>query len=168
MRTWYKEITTEERQQKDFRPLARTRGNSRLRTSLTRQSAEDDILRQAQSFTAGENVTKERKNVALRFARTRGNSRVRTSLSTPKNAQDNACAFFGAEDEIRTRATVSHTTPLAGEPLEPLGYFCIAQLKSLIQKAILLYHIFFTLSKLFRVKKKKSFFIFDAKFENQA
>ena len=32
--------------------------------------------------------------------------------------------IFGAEDEIRTRATVSHTTPLAGEPLEPLGYFC--------------------------------------------
>ena len=37
-------------------------------------------------------------------------------------------SFFGAEDEIRTRATVSHTTPLAGEPLEPLGYFCKAQL----------------------------------------
>ena len=38
-------------------------------------------------------------------------------------------SFFGAEDEIRTRATVSHTTPLAGEPLEPLGYFCILALK---------------------------------------
>ena len=32
----------------------------------------------------------------------------------------------GAEGEIRTRATVTGTTPLAGEPLEPLGYFCIA------------------------------------------
>ena len=31
----------------------------------------------------------------------------------------------GAEDEIRTRATGKGTTPLAGEPLEPLGYFCI-------------------------------------------
>ena len=29
----------------------------------------------------------------------------------------------GAEDEIRTRATGKGTTPLAGEPLEPLGYF---------------------------------------------
>ena len=45
------------------------------------------------------------------------NAKKRTSL---------AGAFFGAEDEIRTRATVSHTTPLAGEPLEPLGYFCMA------------------------------------------
>ena len=33
-------------------------------------------------------------------------------------------AFFGAEGEIRTRATFNSTTPLAGEPLEPLGYFC--------------------------------------------
>ena len=46
---------------------------------------------------------------------------------------------FGAEGGIRTLATVSHTTPLAGEPLEPLGYFCTAQL---VYKAILLYHIF--------------------------
>ena len=35
-------------------------------------------------------------------------------------------AGFGAEDEIRTRATFNSATPLAGEPLEPLGYFCIA------------------------------------------
>ena len=33
----------------------------------------------------------------------------------------------GAEDEIRTRATGKGTTPLAGEPLEPLGYFCISK-----------------------------------------
>ena len=33
----------------------------------------------------------------------------------------------GAEDEIRTRATCYGTTPLAGEPLEPLGYFCISK-----------------------------------------
>ena len=55
---------------------------------------------------------------------------------------------FGAEGGIRTRATVSHTTPLAGEPLEPLGYFCMAH------KAILLYHIFSSLSKLFALKRK--------------
>ena len=35
----------------------------------------------------------------------------------------------GAEDEIRTRATGKGTTPLAGEPLEPLGYFCIPSLR---------------------------------------
>ena len=28
----------------------------------------------------------------------------------------------GADDEIWTHAAVSRTTPLAGEPLEPLGY----------------------------------------------
>ena len=46
-----------------------------------------------------------------------------------KHQRNKSClGVFGAEDEIRTRATVSHTTPLAGEPLEPLGYFCKAQL----------------------------------------
>lgn len=48
----------------------------------------------------------------------------------------------------------SHTTPLAGEPLEPLGYFCTAH----FTKAILLYHIFYFLSKLFEGKSQKSFY----------
>ena len=47
-------------------------------------------------------------------------------------------SFLGAEDEIRTRATVSHTTPLAGEPLEPLGYFCMARLHYGFFKAIII------------------------------
>ena len=71
----------------------------------------------------------------------------------PKNAQDNACAFFGAEDEIRTRATVSHTTPLAGEPLEPLGYFCMAHLF----KSYTTISHFSSLVKAFFTKKEKTF-----------
>ena len=74
----------------------------------------------------------------------------------PKKGHQNGVLFFGAEDEIRTRATVSHTTPLAGEPLEPLGYFCMAQfIFHFYSKAILLYHIFLRLSKHFTSKNKK-------------
>ena len=75
----------------------------------------------------------------------RAKSTLLTRLQCQKKDRQIACLFFGAEDEIRTRATVSHTTPLAGEPLEPLGYFC----KLNYSNAIILYHIFFVLSKLF-------------------
>ncbi len=64
--------------------------------------------------------------------------------------------FFGAEDEIRTRATVSHTTPLAGEPLEPLGYFCMAQYFFFIQSYITISH-FSLLVKAFSRKKNEKF-----------
>ena len=51
--------------------------------------------------------------------------------SRAKNNTNSAKEFvlftYGAEDEIRTRATGKGTTPLAGEPLEPLGYFCISK-----------------------------------------
>ena len=33
--------------------------------------------------------------------------------------------MYGREDGIRTLAPRSRSTPLAGEPLEPLGYFSI-------------------------------------------
>ena len=49
----------------------------------------------------------------------------RDSFSAIKKPEGKPLGFFGAEDEIRTRAAVSSTTPLAGEPLEPLGYFCL-------------------------------------------
>ena len=64
-------------------------------------------------------------------------------------------SFFGAEGGIRTRATVSHTTPLAGEPLEPLGYFCMAQFNSLLFKSYNTISHFFTLVKAFyRINEK--------------
>ena len=68
------------------------------------------------------------------LARTRDNPQVLTSPKHQKKPPTDVDGFFGAEDEIRTRATVSHTTPLAGEPLEPLGYFCMAQYSTFIQK----------------------------------
>ena len=86
--------------------------------------AEDDILRFAQSFLAKTIFTVFRS--APCFAR-RANSRYSRFFHAfyAKKQTSSGRLFFGAEDEIRTRATVSHTTPLAGEPLEPLGYFCI-------------------------------------------
>ena len=66
----------------------------------------------------------------------------------------------GAEDEIRTRATGKGTTPLAGEPLEPLGYFCISCCAAARSRAHTLYHKRGELSKYifpnFQKKSKKS------------
>ena len=62
---------------------------------------------------------------------------------------------FGAEDEIRTRATVSHTTPLAGEPLEPLGYFCMAQYICAYSKKPYYYITFFWTCQRFLTQKRK-------------
>ena len=87
---------------------------------------------------------------------------MQASSLTPKNAQDNACAFFGAEDEIRTRATVSHTTPLAGEPLEPLGYFCMAQYIFLLFKSYITISHFFALVKAFYPQKQKNLYEFSS------
>lgn len=48
---------------------------------------------------------------------------------------------------------LSHTTPLAGEPLEPLGYFCMARTVSLRCYNTIAY--FSALVKAFYVKIKK-------------
>ena len=74
-----------------------------------------------------------------------------------KKRQVQDLSFFGAEDEIRTRATVSHTTPLAGEPLEPLGYFCMAQYIFLLFKSYITISHFFALVKAFCPQNKKIF-----------
>ena len=77
-----------------------------------------------------------------------------------KRRGKNALPFFGAEDEIRTRATGKGTTPLAGEPLEPLGYFCISCCAAARSRAHTLYHKRGELSKYifpnFQKKSKKS------------
>ena len=87
---------------------------------------------------------------------TRGNSRVLKSPATPKKDALLDVLFLAQKTRFELVLRFSHTTPLAGEPLEPLGYFCMAQ----YSKAILLYHIFFALSKLFALKNKKSSQIF--------
>ena len=69
-----------------------------------------------------------------------------TNWSVPVLAQKE-----GFEPSLR----LSHTTPLAGEPLEPLGYFCTAQCCLRFPNAIILYHIFFNLSKTFCRKNEK-------------
>ena len=73
-----------------------------------------------------------------------------------KKRQVQDLSFFGAEDEIRTRATVSHTTPLAGEPLEPLGYFCMAQYFLTFIQKLYYYITFFRPCQSFLHSKQKN------------
>ena len=48
----------------------------------------------------------------------------RISFFTSKKTPKVGC-FFGAEGEIRTLASVSRPTPLAGAPRHQLEYFCV-------------------------------------------
>ena len=105
-------------------------------------------------------------SLQLAFARTRDNSPNRAGRLLRQKRTPLRTSFFGAEDEIRTRATVSHTTPLAGEPLEPLGYFCMAQFNSLLFKSYNTISHFFTLVKAFYRIKRKIFRKFSTPFKN--
>ena len=106
--------------------------------------AEDDITRFARSSVARPPRGYLLPTPFSLLTRTRVTSRLLTSLTRQKRTPQTA-SFFGAEDEIRTRATVSHTTPLAGEPLEPLGYFCMAH----VFKSYITIAYFFALVKAF-------------------
>ena len=66
-----------------------------------------------------------------------------------KNRRNNLAQKAGFEPALR----LSHTTPLAGEPLEPLGYFCMARTVSLRCYNTIAY--FSVLVKAFYVKIKK-------------
>ena len=46
-------------------------------------------------------------------------------LTKQKEALKSKTSFFGAEGEIRTLASVSRPTPLAGAPRHQLEYFCV-------------------------------------------
>ena len=87
------------------------------------------------------------------FSATRTNPRhfdeSRRPPFTPKKRRPLGRLFFGAEGGIRTLATVSHTTPLAGEPLEPLGYFCMVQFCCTYSKSYITITHFFALVKAF-------------------
>ena len=65
------------------------------------------------------------------LARTRGNSRVLTRLTAPKKDTENGVLFLAQKTRFELVLRFSHTTPLAGEPLEPLGYFCMAHIQKL-------------------------------------
>ena len=98
-----------------------------MRIIRVKKAAEDDIPRKRGASGLDSPCGRNKPSPFPPLARTRDNPRVFTSRLNAKKRQVQDLSFFGAEDEIRTRATVSHTTPLAGEPLEPLGYFCVAQ-----------------------------------------
>ena len=93
----------------------------------------------------------------LQLARPRDNSRNRAAHFNAKKRTPFGRPFFGAEDEIRTRATVSHTTPLAGEPLEPLGYFCNSSISSFLFKSYTTIPHFFSIVKAFCLENMKNF-----------
>ena len=100
-----------------------------------------------------------RKELATEWRACERHSWQFTSSHEPCNAKKGrplGRPFLAQKTRFELVLRFSHTTPLAGEPLEPLGYFCMAQ----YSKAILLYHIFFALSKLFALKNKKSSQIF--------
>ena len=59
--------------------------------------------------------------------RANGTRPISSSSKNKSHDDERHRGIYGAEDEIWTRATITDATPLAGEPLEPLGYFCLAQ-----------------------------------------
>ena len=118
--------------------------------------AEDERLLQGNKVSSLKNLR------CLRFAAcytllawTRENTRVILLALNTKKGCPNRTSFFGAEDEIWTRATVSDATPLAGEPLEPLGYFCMA-----FHKTLYYYTTFFPACQSFLKEKTKKLFFF--------
>ncbi len=150
-------------------PLARTRGTSRFLTHLytkKRQAqdlsffgAEGNIIRCAHSVVAQD---KSRSIVFLRCCAPRANPRYFAVSHPPihqKKTGARAVLFLAQKAGFEPALRFSHTTPLAGEPLEPLGYFCMAQ-NFLYLKSYITIAYFFCLVKAFCLKKRKMFFIF--------
>ena len=54
-----------------------------------------------------------------------------TRLLHQKKTGKIACLFLAQKTRFELVLRFSHTTPLAGEPLEPLGYFCMAHIQKL-------------------------------------
>ena len=111
----------------DFERLV-FRATQKARQKRAFRGAEDEIF-----FGCALKASAADRRTALRphrlCAPPRANTREFTISSgssfAPRKKPAKKRAFRGAEDEIRTRATYNGTTPLAGEPLEPLGYFCM-------------------------------------------
>ena len=63
--------------------------------------------------------------IRSRLARTRGNSLEPITHFLRQKKDTYRCPFLAQKTRFELVLRSSHTTPLAGEPLEPLGYFCI-------------------------------------------
>ena len=139
--------------------LARTRGNSRV---LTSRRTPKRRRRRHSTLCVERRTAKNLRGFLLLglrtvLARTRGNSRVLTSRRTPKKTADKRWSFLAQKTRFELVLRFSHTTPLAGEPLEPLGYFCMAQFFFLLFKSYITITHFFTLVKAFCPENKKIF-----------
>ncbi len=148
--------------------LARTRDNSRFLTRLHQKKtpqrtsffgAEGNIIRQAHSVVTQNSVADKGNVRALRASRESAVIRG-FSPAVHQKRRPNGRPFLAQKAGFEPALRFSHTTPLAGEPLEPLGYFCMAQYLSLIQKSYITISHFFGLVKAFCRKKQKIFFIF--------
>ena len=81
-----------------------------------------------------------------------------------KRTEQSLSSFFVAQKEgFEPSLRFSHTTPLAGEPLEPLGYFCKLSDVNVLFKSYTTITHFFLLVKAFCKEKQKNFGIFSQK-----
>ena len=62
---------------------------------------------------------------------TRGQFTSSHESVTPKKRTSRGRPFLAQKTRFELVLRFSHTTPLAGEPLEPLGYFCMAHIQKL-------------------------------------
>ena len=65
--------------------------------------------------------------------------------------------FLAQKTRFELVLRFSHTTPLAGEPLEPLGYFCNSSISSFLFKSYTTIPHFFGIVKAFCLENMKNF-----------
>ena len=117
---------------------------------------------------AGICFTAERKNEVLRTERAAGGDRVRQrccpvqSTEIPRNdikkTRPIRIGFFVAEKQgFEPWLRFTRTTPLAGEPLRPLGYFSIAEL--LFQSLDIISHRFASCQWFYQQNKRQDYCI---------
>ena len=77
--------------------------------------------------------------------------------TTPKKGRPSDVLFLAQKTRFELVLRFSHTTPLAGEPLEPLGYFCNGSITFFLFKSYTTIPHFFGVVKAFYAKNTKKF-----------
>ena len=75
----------------------------------------------------------------------------------PKKGRPSDVLFLAQKTRFELVLRFSHTTPLAGEPLEPLGYFCNSSITFFLFKSYTTIPHFFRIVKAFCPKNTKKF-----------
>ena len=76
---------------------------------------------------------------------------------TPKKGRPADVLFLAQKTRFELVLRFSHTTPLAGEPLEPLGYFCNSSISSFLFKSYTTIPHFLGIVKAFCLENMKNF-----------